>query len=150
MPPTSSAEIEPVDEDKNVRVPEHIEKVIARNLPDVLVLSDVNAEGTYRCRRIKKLDRAVVALAKSRKLKVVKISGTELRGALLSNKAGTKHEMAQLLAKRYPAKLASRLPPKRRAWDSENARMDIFDSVGLAVASRTVIGHPTILPMSSR
>src|SRR5262249_18436518 len=111
------------------------EKVVVRNQPDVLVLSDVNAEGVYRWKRIKELDRKVVALAKKRKLKVVKIPGKELRQRLLGNENGTKHEMAELVAKRYRDELASRLPPKRRTWESENSRMDIFDAVGLAVAS---------------
>jgi hypothetical protein len=44
--------------------------------------------------------------------------------------------MAELLAKQFPDELASRLPPKRKAWTSEDARMDIFDAVGLAVVFR--------------
>ena len=48
------------NEDKNVRSLAHIEKVIARNQPDVLTLQDVNAKGTRRDPRIKKLHRKVV------------------------------------------------------------------------------------------
>jgi len=32
--------------------------------------------------------------------------------------------------------LASRLPPKRRPWMSEDYRMDIFDAVALALILR--------------
>jgi len=39
--------------------------------------------------------------------------------------------MAERLAKQFPDDLASRLPPKRRLWENEDARMDIFDAVGL-------------------
>jgi len=122
-----------INKDKNVRVLAHVRKMIVRNQPDVLVLHDVNAKGTYRDPRIKALAKKVVALAKEHKLKVAKISGIELRGTLLGNENGTKHEMAEFLAKQFPDELASCLPPKRKLWKSEDTRMDIFDAVGLAV-----------------
>ena len=86
-----------------------------------LVLAyDVNAKGTYRDPRIKQLHRDVIALANKRKLKVVKIPATELRRLLLGNATGTKHEMAEMMAKRFPDELAQRLPPKRKPWESED------------------------------
>lgn len=123
-----------VDADKNAGSLKNIETMIARIEPDCLVLHDVNAKGTYRRDRIKQLHRKVIALAKKRTLKVVKISKTELRELLLNDKNGTKQEMAALMAKRFPEQLALRLPAERKAWDSEDARMDIFDAVGLMVA----------------
>jgi hypothetical protein len=96
----------------------------------------VNAKGSRRAPRIKALHRNVVALAKKRRLKVAKISGTKLRSVLLGDEAGTKQEMAELLAKQFPDELASRLPPKRKPWKSEDTRMDIFDAVALAVVFR--------------
>jgi Holliday junction resolvasome RuvABC endonuclease subunit len=120
------------NKDKNARTMVHLEKLIARNQPDILVLPDVNAKGTFRAPRIKELHRKVVALARKHKLKVVKISARELRNALLGNQEGTKQEMAELLAKQFPDQLASRLPPKRKSWQSEDNRMDIFDAVALA------------------
>src|SRR5882672_655611 len=125
-----------INKDKNAWSLDHIGKVIARNQPNVLVLQDVNAKGTHRAPRIKALHRKVVVLAKKRKIKVVKISGTELRRVLLGNETGTKQEMAEVLAKQFPDELASRLPPERKLWKSEDARMDIFEAVGLAVVFR--------------
>ena len=125
-----------INTDKNARSLAHIEKMIVHNQPDVLVLQDVNAKGTHRAPRIKQLHRKIVALAKNRKLKVVEISGTELRRLLLNNEDGIKQEMAEVLAKKFPDELASRLPEKRKAWKSEDARMDIFDAVGLALNHR--------------
>jgi hypothetical protein len=124
------------EDDKNAKSLTSIKGIITRNQPDVLVIQDVNAKGTHRAPRIKELHRKVVALAKKHRLKVVKISGTELRGLLLGNEDGTKQEIAELLAKQFPDELALRLPPKRKAWKSEDARMDIFDAVALAVAFR--------------
>jgi hypothetical protein len=55
---------------------------------------------------------------------------------LLGDAKGTKHEMAELLAQKYPVQLAGKLPRKRRAWQNEDGRMDMFDAVGLAVVFR--------------
>jgi|ERR1017187_1129069 hypothetical protein len=122
--------------DKNANSLTHIDKLIVRFQPDVLVLHDVNAKGTYRAPRIKELHRKVVALAKKHKLKVERLSNTELRTILLDDPKGTKHDMAKRIAKQFPDELASRMPPKRKAWTSELNRMDIFDAVGLAVVFR--------------
>jgi hypothetical protein len=44
--------------------------------------------------------------------------------------------LQKYIATRFPDELGSRVPPKRKAWTSQNARMDIFDAVGLVVAFR--------------
>ena len=74
-------------------------------------------------------------MAENQKIEVKLISGKQLRSLLLGNSKGTKQEMAEKLAKDFPDELASRLPPKRRLWMSEDSRMDIFDAVALAVAA---------------
>jgi hypothetical protein len=122
--------------DKNANSLTHINKLIVRYQPDVLLLHDVNSKGTHRAPRIKELHRKVVALAKKRKVKVAKLSNTELRTVLLNDPKGTKHEMAERIGKLFPDELASRVPPKRKDWTSEYARMDIFDAVGLAAVFR--------------
>jgi len=128
--------------DKNVNSLVHIEKLIVHYRPDVLVLNDVNAKGTYRAPRIKELHRKVVALAKRHKLKTKKISNVELRTLLLNDPKGTKHDMAKHIAKEFPDELASRVPPKRKLWTSEANRMDIFDAVGLATAYCLTKNYP--------
>jgi hypothetical protein len=126
-----------INGDKNAGSLTGIEKVLARNRPEILVLQEVrNAKGTRRVPRIKELHRMIVALAKKRKIMLVRISAKELRAILLGNEDGTKQEMAELLAKHFPDELASQLPPKRKTWKSEDSRMDTFDAVGLAVAFR--------------
>ena|ERR1035441_6219931 len=122
--------------DKNANSLTHIDKLIVRFQPDVLVLHDVNAKGTYRAPRIKELHRKVVALAQRHKLKVAKLSNTGLRTMLLNDPKGTKHDMAERIAKQFSDELGSRVPPKRKAWTSEPNRMDIFDAVALAVVFR--------------
>ena len=101
-------------------------------LPSVLVLPDVNAKGSHRASRIKTLHRQIVGLATRQRCKVTLFSGKSLRNAFLGDIKGTKREMAKMLAQKFPVELAAKLPPKRRAWENEDARMDIFDAVALA------------------
>lgn len=119
--------------DKNANSLTNIDKLIVRFQPDALVLHDVNAKGTYRAPRIKELHQRVVTLAKKHRLKVTKISNTELRTLLLNDPKGTKHDMAERIAKQFPDELASRVPPKRKPWKSEDSRMDIFEALALAL-----------------
>ena len=118
---------------KNLQAISKIEKLMKQFLPGVLVLQDVNAKGCHRAPRIKALHRQIVKLAAKQKCKVTLLSGEKLRITLLADVKGTKHEMAEMLAQEYPVELAAKLPPKRRAWENEDRRMDIFDAVALAV-----------------
>jgi hypothetical protein len=119
--------------DKNIRALAWVEKFIRFYQPDVLVLPDVNAADTRRASRIKTLHQKIGALARTYQLKLRLISVTEVRAQLLGSAKGTKQALAEALAAKFPVELASRLPPKRRPWMSEDPRMDIFDAVGLAV-----------------
>lgn len=118
---------------KNIKVVSKSEKLMKQFMPDVVVLQDVNAKGSRRAPRIKALHRKIVGVAENHKCKVKLFSGIQLRDALLDDPKGTKHEMAELLAQKFPAELAARMPRKRRAWENEDGRMDMFDAVGLAV-----------------
>ena len=118
---------------KNIQSLGKMEKLINYYQPDILVLQDVNAQGARRAVRIKLLHGEIIKLAGKRKLKVSMISGEKMRSLLLNDPIGTKHEMAEVLASQFPDELESRLPVKRKSWKSEDARMDIFEAVGLAV-----------------
>jgi hypothetical protein len=118
---------------KNLQAAYKIEKLLKQFLPSILVLQDVNAAGCRRASRIKTLHRQVIELAAKYKLKVTFLSGKLLREVLLGDAKGTKHEMAEFLAQKYHVELAGKLPPKRRPWENEDGRMDMFDAVGLAV-----------------
>jgi hypothetical protein len=63
-------------------------------------------------------------------------SHDQLQRIYFANGQGTKHALAEIVAKRFPDELASRLPPKRKPWVSEYYQMDIFDAVTLALAFR--------------
>jgi hypothetical protein len=133
--------------DKNAKCLAKVAKLAALYRPDALILEDVAAKGSRRHPRIKRLHREVEAFAKKRKLAFKTIPAQQSRRLLLGNEHETKQEMAEGLAKRFPIELAFQLPPKRRLWESEDSRMDIFDAVGLAVAYRT---QKTKAPLTTR
>ena len=122
--------------DKNAQSLAKLEKLFIFYRPGALVLQDVEAKGSRRAPRIKKLNRQIRGLAEKRKITVRLISGNQLRSLLLDNPKGTKQEMAEMIAMRFPNEFASRLPRKRKTWESEDGRMDIFDAAALAVAFR--------------
>jgi len=131
--------------DKNRRCLVKMEKLIALYRPDALVLQNATAKGSHRAPRIKTLNQQVIGAARKFRLKMTLFSGKQLRSLLLDNVHGTKQEMAEMLVQHFPNELASRLPRKRRPWEGADARMDIFDAVGLAVAYRiTEAGSATI------
>ena len=128
--------VKSVTGNKNTNSVAKVKELITHYQPDVLVLQDVEAKGSRRASRIRTLNRQVKAMAEKRKIEVKLISGKQLRGALLGDPRGTKQEMAEMLAMRFRDELASRLPPKRKPWQSEDSRMDIFDAMELAVVFR--------------
>ena len=71
-------------------------------------------------------------MAKAHKTRVAR-SRKQVSVVLSTDRALSKHEIAEILAKRFPEELGSRLPPKRRPWMSEDSRMDIFDAVAMGV-----------------
>jgi hypothetical protein len=119
---------------KNQQSVPKIEKLMKQFLPSILVLHDMEAKGSRRAPRIKTLNQQIKREAKKYKLEVKLISGNTLRKLLLGNLKGTKHEMAEMLARTFPVELAGKLPRKRRPWENVDGRMDAFDAVGLAVA----------------
>jgi hypothetical protein len=124
------------DGDKNTQSLAKMKKLLTFYRPGVLVLQDVEAKGSRRAPRIKMLNRQMKGVAEKQKIEVKLISGKQLRSVLLGNPNGSKQEMAEMLAAQFPDELASRLPPKRKTWESEDSRMDIFDAVGLALVLR--------------
>lgn len=80
-------------------------------------------------------------LAEKHPVKVKVLTRAQVRRALLADGQGTNHELAVQLAARFPEELGSRLPSKRRPWQSEDSRMSIFAAVALAVAVSAKKSH---------
>jgi Holliday junction resolvasome RuvABC endonuclease subunit len=122
-----------VEGDKNAGSIKKVEELIAHYNPQAMVLEDTGIKGSRRSPRIQALTKRLVAVAESRTIKVKLFSQTQVRRVFLGDDRGTKHALAKIIVQRFPEELGFRLPPKRRAWMSEDSRMDIFDAVALAL-----------------
>ncbi|MBA4148840.1 MAG: hypothetical protein H0X66_12060 [Verrucomicrobia bacterium] len=122
--------------DKNADCLKEVEAMFKCYEPGVIVLEDASAEGSQRSPRIRKLIQELVSLSSKHGIKAELFSRDQVKRILLSEGEGTKHDVAEAVAKRFPEELGSRLPPKRKLWMSENYGMGIFDAVALVLAFR--------------
>ena len=125
--------VKTVKGDKNVQSLAKVKKLIAHYQPGVLVLEDASAKNSRRSPRIRKLSQQIIKLAEARKMIVKLFSRDQVMKTFIADGQGTKHVLAEIIAKRFPEELGSRLPPKRKPWMSEDSRMNIFDAVALAL-----------------
>lgn len=123
-------------ESKNADSVKKIRDLIAQYTPGILILEDVSVKGSRRSARIRKLAHQIIKMSKNRKVGVKLYSRDQLMKAFIINGEKTKHALAEIIAKRFPEELGASLPPKRKAWESEDVRMNIFDAVALVLALR--------------
>lgn len=121
---------------KNADTVTKVAMMITDYHPAVLVLENASAKGSRRSPRIRNLVEKIASLAVSRKLAVTLISREYVMRAFFIDGKGTKHTVARVLAMRFPEELGDRLPRKRRAWEGEAYRMNIFEAVALAFAQQ--------------
>jgi len=75
--------------------------------------------------------KTIMRLAKMYRIRVHVMSARHLQKAFLG--CSNAHEIATQIAARFP-ELASRLPHKRKTWETRHYRMNIFDAVSFGVA----------------
>jgi len=119
-------------EQKNALCLERIDALVARYLPDVVVLEAYDGKGSHRRRRVRSLIRSIQRLAVKRGARKRAFSRAEIRKAFGSLDKTTKHPIATEIAHRYP-QLGWHLPGVRKFYESEDERMSIFDAAALAV-----------------
>lgn len=117
--------------DKNAQSLARLDELVALYEPDVLVLPDAFAKNTRRAPRIKTLVEQMSDLGKTRKIKIALFSPEQVKRRFFSDGEGTKHDVAKIVADRFPAELGDSLPSKRELWMHEDHRMGFFDAVGL-------------------
>ena len=124
--------VEARGKDKRERLLSRIDRLLSRYTPDVLVLQDTSHNGTDRPHRIRRLNEAVAEAAERYGLQVLSFSRTEVREHFAYLGSVTKDTIAGAIAKHIPA-FERFLPPPRKLWQSEDARMGIFDAAALAL-----------------
>ena len=120
--------------EKNAHSLALVQELVSRFCPDVLVLEDAAAKGSHRSERIRRLYRQIEAFAATKAIETHVYSRAQIRRCFdEAFGASRKHEIAQTLAVLLP-ELAHRIPPVRKLWHTEDARMGIFDAAALVYA----------------
>ena len=133
--------VKTVKGDKNIQSLAKVEDLIAHYQPGTLVLEDTSAKNSRRSPRIRKLCQQIIKMASNRKVSIKLFSRDQVMKTFILDGRGTKHALAEIIAKRFPEELGSRLPPERKPWMSEDSRMNIFDAVALALLPRLCRRH---------
>jgi Holliday junction resolvasome RuvABC endonuclease subunit len=113
-----------------------VKKLIAHYQPGTLVLEDASAKNSRRSPRIRTLAQQIVKMAATLKMTAKLFSRDQVMKTLIADGQGTKHLLAEIIAKRFPEQLGLQVPPKRKPWMSEDSRMGVFDAVALAMVFR--------------
>ena len=119
--------------DRAKRCLKHVDSLLALHTPDVVVLQDTSRRGTRRAPRIQNLNIRTLQLARRRGIPVRTYSRAQVLKYFEALGATTKQRIAEAIAQRIPA-LSLYVPPPRKPWKSEDARMGIFDAAALAWA----------------
>ena len=116
--------------DRAKRCLKRIDALLALHTPDTLILQDMSRRGTRRAPRIQNLNRQTLRLAKRRGVAVRTFSRGQVLDYFAAFGATTKQRIAETIAMRIPA-LSLYVPPPRKPWKSEDARMGIFEATAL-------------------
>ncbi len=118
--------------DKNARVLKTVAALIDLHQPDVILLEDPTSPRLRRAPRIERLTRAIESLARDQQIEVHRFARLTVQQCFAQFGARTRYEIAATIATRIPA-FERFLPPKRKLWMSEDARMGIFRAAALAL-----------------
>jgi hypothetical protein len=128
--------------DRAKRALRQIDSLLTLHTPDVLILQDTTKRGTRRAPRIKALNYQALLLAKRRGIPFRTYSRAQVREYFHEFGATTKQRIAETIAGHIPA-LSLYVPPPRKPWKSEDARMGIFEAAALVwVYLRSTGGAP--------
>jgi hypothetical protein len=108
---------------------QQLDRVLLTYPPSMAIIS--SSAGVNPKKRT--LRRKLKAAAVSRGIELAEARPAVIRRYFSRFNAGTRYEIAQVVAEMFP-ELAWKLPPKRRAWQHEAARMSIFDAAAVVVA----------------
>jgi hypothetical protein len=117
---------------KHSRCLAQVEAIFSRYQPDILVLQDTSPSGTARAPRIKHLNVAMAKLGVERGIPVYAYSRELVLSAFSPLGAANKQSIAEVIAKHVPG-FERYIPPPRKPWKSEDARMGLFDAAALGL-----------------
>ena len=118
--------------EKNQRCLIAVAALLERYQPDVLVLQDMSATGTRRSLRLRELNAGIEEIAAEYGFAVYAYSRAQVRHAFAPYGVTNKHSMAEIIAKHLPV-FERYVPPPRKPWMNEDARMSLFEAAALAL-----------------
>jgi len=118
--------------DKNAAFLRKVAGLLNANQPDVVVLEDPTSPRLRRSAGIGRLTRAIERLAEDQVGDVRRYPRAAVQECFGQFGARTRYEVAVTIATRVPA-FERFLPPPRKLWMSEDARMGIFRAAALAL-----------------
>lgn len=125
-----------VTKDKNAGSIALLEKLVVHYSPQLIIVPELSPDGSQQSARTQRLIHEMTAMVLKKELVVQATSRTDI-WKYFRGEATTKHELAILLAERFPEELGAYLPHARRPWMSEDNRMNIFVAVALAIVGRS-------------
>jgi len=132
MAPLDWGAVEVRGKDKRERAILRASSLLSRYMPDALVLQDMGEHGTRRTHRIRRLNDDIAERAEDFCIPIASFSRDQARRGFRHLGAITKDTIAAEIARNIPA-FERFLPPRRKIWKSEDARMGIFDAAALAL-----------------
>jgi hypothetical protein len=115
---------------------------MTRYAPETIILEDFEQRRRKRIERVQRLSRAIIQLGATRGMEVCVYGRAAVRTCFATVGAKTRYEIAQAIAAHLDA-FRHRMPPLRRAWMSQDARLSIFDAASLALTHFAVTGQPS-------
>lgn len=113
--------------------------LIGRYEPTAIVIEDPSDTRALRRASLDSFVSGIIDLLDASGVSLFTYSRAQVRTAFGTGGIGTKDAIAAALAQRFP-EIGPRLPKPRRFFDSEDARMSIFDALSFAV-THLAIGH---------
>jgi hypothetical protein len=140
--------------EKDRHVVHKVRCLLRQYVPDVLVMQDMSPEGTPRAIRLTLLNSELAAIAHELGMPLFTYSRDEIYAGFNSMGFANKQMLAKLIARHIPA-FERHVPPPRKPWMSEDARMGLFDAAALALlffqkANRITLPHPNALLLDPR
>lgn len=106
--------------------------MLARYQPTAIVMEDPRDARSLRALALEGFLADVAETLADSAVELHTYSRQEIRHLFVSAGAVTKEQIAKMLVTRFP-ELRAKEPPERKVWESEDARMSIFDALSFAM-----------------
>jgi hypothetical protein len=121
------------DEPESVMMGKRVKALLQLYNPSVIVIMNERWDRAIDDPRAGLLNDAILRLADAAQIEVRTLRQEQIRQSFALMNSHTRYEAASSLARIFP-ELASRLPPQKRAWETEHSIMPMFDAVALGLA----------------